>query len=87
MSFSDLCFLIASDYKSLPVKRKFLILTYFASDSFKLTFGLRIGNYLSQKKHILYRPLQYIVLVIYKLIQHKCSVWIPIGGKIGPSFF
>ena len=52
MSISDLIFLITSDYNSLPVKRKYKILTYFASDSFKITFWLRIGNYLSQKNII-----------------------------------
>jgi serine O-acetyltransferase len=28
-----------------------------------------------------------MVLVIYKHIQHKCSVWIPLGDRIGSSLF
>ena len=77
MKFSECVRLIKSDLQRLSGGG---IRSYLWSESFKITFWLRIGTYLSHKHYTL--PLL-VVRLIYKHIQHKTGIQIPIGTNVG----
>ncbi len=59
------------------------VIAYLWDESFKVTLWFRLGSYL-QKKKLLF-PIYGIVRVIYKHVQHKAGIQLPVGTKIGNS--
>ena len=54
---------------------------YCWSESFKTTFWFRIGSYMWRRKYLL--PIYILVRLIYKNVQHKTGIQLPIGTIIG----
>lgn len=51
--------------------------------SFKVTFWFRVGSYLKQKHSPLYKPLYWMVKLLYRHIQYKTGCQLYLGTKVG----
>lgn len=58
-------------------------------EPFMVTFWFRIGNYLKEKNNILSKAFRPVFWVIYRHLQHKTGIQLPIGTSIagGIRFF
>lgn len=62
----------------------FILLKYLITNaSFKITFWFRIGTYLKSKNIFICKFLLFIVSIIYKHIQYKTGIQLPLGTKVG----
>ena len=55
----------------------------FTNASFKVTFWFRIGSLLQQKKLFCYKPIYWIVKLIYRHYQYKTGAQLYLGTKVG----
>lgn len=83
MTILDCKELINSDFKRFGGGNLFF--SYLWEESFKVTFWFRIGSLVLNKyrKCKLWLPVYIIVKLIYKHIQHKTGIQLPLGTKIG----
>lgn len=83
MTFHDCKKLINADFKRFGGGN--LCLSYLWEESFKVTFWFRIGSFVLEqyRKSKCWLPLYIMVKVIYKHIQHKTGIQLPLGTKIG----
>ena len=77
--------LISEDLSRLIEKKTiFTIVKHLLTNaSFKITLGLRVGNYLSSKKNIIAKLLLICVALIHKHNQFKTGIQIAIGTDVG----
>lgn len=59
------------------------LFNYLVSESFKVSFWLRLGTYFMSKPSKLYIPLYYFSKIYYKHVEHKTGIQVPIGTQIG----
>lgn len=59
--------------------------SYLWKESFKVTFWFRIGTYVWKKyrKNKFWVPIYVVIKLIYKHIQHKTGIQLPIGTNVG----
>lgn len=75
----DLYRLNKSSYISYNIAMRYLI----TNPSFKITFWMRIGEYLAAKKNIIAKSLLFVVAVIHKHNQYKTGIQIALGHSVG----
>lgn len=51
--------------------------------SFKITFWFRIGSYLKEQHNPLYKPLYWMVMILYRHYQYKTGIQLYLGCKVG----
>lgn len=83
--------LIRADYIQLVQKEEISSLKYLlggvkkliTNASFKMTFWFRIGSYLKDKRNPFYKPLYWMVQIMYKHYQYKTGCQLYLGTKVG----
>lgn len=82
MNFSVCCHLIKSDLMRLGGN---FVFSYLWDESFKITFWFRIGSFILAKYRSckIWLPFYIIVKLIYKHIQHKTGIQVPLGTNVG----
>lgn len=83
--------LIKADYVQLVQREEKTAIRYIllgckkliTNASFKVTFWFRIGSYLQYKTNPLWKPLYWIVKLIYKHYQYKTGCQLYLGTKVG----
>lgn len=58
---------------------------YFANESFQVTFWFRLASFLWERKKTIWFPLYVLVKLIYKHIEYKTGIQLPMGTKVGPG--
>lgn len=89
MKWNECKKLISEDLSRLTGKKTiFTILRYLLTNaSFKITFGLRVGNYLRSKNNFVTRILLVLVALVHKHNQFKTGIQLDIGSDIGGGLF
>lgn len=85
MKWSECKKIIGRDLFRLSGKKGYLsVIRYLITNaSFKITFWLRVGNYLTRKKFVGAKVLLALVLLIHKHNQYKTGIQISIGTDVG----
>jgi len=83
-NFKELIIFIKEDLNRLSnTKNSYFKLIKFliTNASFKVTFWFRLGSYLKDKKYL--KPLYFLSFIIYKMVQFKTGIQLPIGTTVG----
>lgn len=83
-NFKELISLIGADlYRLSQSKNTYFKLFGFliTNASFKITFWFRVGSYLKAKRYL--KPLYLMVFIIYKHVQYKTGIQLPLGTSVG----
>lgn len=88
MTFNNCKDLICLDLNRLSYKNRMDFFRFLITNaSFKITFWMRIGNWLSKNKGLFYRFFYIIVKVIHKHYQYKTGIQISINQEVEGGLF
>ncbi len=58
---------------------------YLENESFQVTFWFRVASFCWVRKKTLLFPVYVLVKMIYKHIEHKTGIQLPMGTNVGPG--
>lgn len=58
---------------------------YLENESFQVTFWFRVASFCWERKKTLLFPIYVLVKMIYKHIEHKTGIQLPMGTNVGPG--